>query len=211
MQPTIDGVLRSMGSDADDTMRLKAKVLAARAIRTYQPERGAGVHTWVSQQLQPLRRFKRTALQPVRVPERMQLEAFHIMQGEAEFRDKFNREPDLDELADYTKIPPRRIEGIRRGFRKVVAQGAFGEAASMPEMVQTDYSDEALDYLYRDADRIDRKIIEMKTGYGGAFEPMQPQDIAIRLNLSPVQLSRRSARLATQLDTLRNAIQSVTQ
>jgi hypothetical protein len=49
----------------------------------------------------------------------------------------------------------------------------------------------------------------MKTGDGGAHEPMLPHEIARKLNLSPVQLSRRSAKLATKLEELRTALQTV--
>ncbi len=209
LQPTIDGVLRSISTDQDRALRGKARVLAARAVKTYDPRYGAALPTWVSQQLQPLKRFKRTSLMPVRVPERIQLDALSLMQAEQEFKEKHDREPDVEELADFAKMPIRRIQAIKQTFRRVAPASAFGENPSMPEAQQTDHSDEALEYVYRDADRIDRRIIEMKTGYGGNFDPMEPSAIALRLQLSPVQLSRRSARMAAKLQELREAITQV--
>ena len=210
LEPTIQGVLRSMHGADDPAMHMQAKLLAARAVRTYDPAYGAALPTWVSQQMQPLRRFRRMNLaHPVRVPEQIQLDAFHLMQSENDLRDSLGRDPDVTELADHSKLPPRRIETIRKSFRRMPAQGAMGEAASLPTAAQTDMSDEALHYVYHDADLVDRKIIEMKTGYGGAFDPMAPGDIARRMNLSPVQLSRRSAKLALKLEELRTALQTV--
>ena len=70
------------------------------------------------------------------------------------------------------------------------------------------YSGEAMDYVYRDADYIDRKIMEMKTGYGGG-EALPPSVVAQRLNLTPTQLSRRSAKLALQIREIEDALQDV--
>lgn len=204
--PTIQGALRGMGSHDDPVMELKAKVLTSRAVRSYDPKFGAALPTWVARQMQPLRRFKRTALAPVRIPERIQMDALHVMQSEQEFRDKHQRDPDAEELADQARLSIDRIAKIKRTFRRVASQEAFGEGA--PTAPPTDFSDESLSYVYHDADKIDRRIIEMKTGYGGNFEPMPPHEIARQLNLSPVQLSRRSARLGARLEEIRNALTS---
>lgn len=207
LQPAIDGVLRSMGSADDPTTAVKAKIMATKAVRTYDPNMGAGMPTWVSQQLQPLRRFRRMERSTVRVPERIQLDALHIMKKEQEFTDKHQRDPDLEELADFAKMPIKRISEVRHRFRKVVSQTAIGDAATQFSNQQpTDFSDEALGYVYGDADRVDRAIIEMKTGYGGKHEPMEPNVIAQKLGLSPVQLSRRSARMAVRIDNIRDAL-----
>ena len=211
LSPTINGVLRSLGSDSDPAVQVKAKVLAAKAIKTYSPDYGAALHTWVSQQLQPLRRFKRTELNPVKVPEGIQLDALHLMQKENEFIEQNNREPDLEELADYSKFPVSRIQKIRTTFKPVAAQGAFGESMTSSMQPQTDFSDESLSYVYKDSDKIDRQIIEMRTGYGGKYTPMQPKEIATQLNLSPVQLARRSAKLAMRVNEIRDSLTEITE
>jgi len=210
LEPTIQGVLRSMNAAQDPALTLQARILTSRAVKSYDPTYGAALPTWVSQQLQPLRRFRRMNLaHPVHVPEKIQLDAFHLMQSENELRDSLGRDPDVEELADHSKLPVHRIAGIRKSFRRMASQSSFGENAAMPSDTQSDHSDEALHYVHHESDLIDRKILEMKTGYGGAHEPMPPHEIARKLNLSPVQLSRRSAKLATKLEELRTALQTV--
>lgn len=211
LSPTINGVLRSLGSADDPAVQVKAKVLAAKAVKSYSPEYGAGLHTWVSQQLQPLRRFKRTELNPVKVPEGIQLDALHLMQKENEFIEQNNREPDLEELADFSKFPVSRIQKIRTTFKPVASQGAFGESMTSSMQPQTDFSDESLGYVYKDADKVDRQIIEMRTGYGGKYTPMQPKEIALKLNLSPVQLARRSAKIAMRVNEIRDNLAEITE
>lgn len=207
LQPTIDYTLRSLSAGNDRLMRTKARNFAAKAVQSYDPTQGAQLHTWTSNQLMPLRRFRREVNQPIKVPERTQLDAYSLMRAETDFIEKNNREPDLEELADFSKIPVKRIEKIRRQFRRMPSQEALGDSIVQTE---SDHISEALDYIYRDADKIDRQIIEMKTGYGGKYEPMEPKDIALQLGLTPSQLSRRSAHLTMQIQETEEALREVT-
>jgi DNA-directed RNA polymerase specialized sigma subunit len=208
LQPAIDHSLRSINAGDDRLMRTKARNLAAKAITSYDPAAGAALPTWTSNQLMPLRRIRRDVQQPVKVPERTQLDAYSLMKSEQEFIEKMNREPDLEELADFSKIPVKRIEKIRRQFRRMPTAEAFGDGGFV--QTESDYANEALDYIYRDVDGIDRKIIEMKTGYGGRYDPMEPKDIAMALGLTPSQLSRRSAKIAMQIQEVEDTLRQVT-
>lgn len=207
LQPAIDYSLRSINAGDDRLMRSRARALTAKAVQSYDPSYGAALPTWTSQQLMPLRRIRREVQQPVKVPERTQLDAMSLMRAENEFMEKFNREPDVEELADWSKIPRKRIEKIRRQYRRMPSQEALGDSIVQTE---TDYTGEALDYIYRDADQIDRQIIEMKTGYGGKYDPAEPKDIALKLKLTPSQLSRRSARLAMQIQEVEDSLRQAT-
>lgn len=206
LSPTINYSLSAINASGDKLLRTKARNIAAQAVQKYDPTAGANLQTWTSNQLMQLRRIKRETQTPVKIPERTQLEAYSLARAEQEFYDKYNREPDLIELADYSKIPKKKIEKIRRTFRKIPEQGALED---MTAQTTTDWTSEALDYIYRDADAIDRKILEMKTGYGGKYEPMEPKDIAIQLSLTPSQLSRRSAKIALQIQDIESALMEV--
>ena len=207
LQPAINHSLRSLNASDDKLLQTKARNLAAKAVMNYSPEFGAALPTWTSNQLMPLHRMRRETQLPIKVPERTQLDAYTLMRAEQEFIDKKNREPDLEELADFSKIPVKRIEKIRRQFRRMPSSEVFGDGVSQSD---TDFAGEALDYIYKDADGIDRKIIEMKTGYGGKYDPMEPNAIAQQLQLTPSQLSRRSAKLTLQIQEIEEALQKVT-
>lgn len=211
LNPTIDHVLASIGAAGDRQLKSRARVLAAHAIRTFDPSQGAQLHTWVSRQLMPLRRMKRKSDSAAHVPEGIQLDAMTLMRAEQDFLDKHEREPDLIELSDHSKLPVKRIKAIRETFRPVPSEAAFTSETQdlgLPGTPNGSYSDEALDYIYRDADYIDRKILEMKTGYGGA-EMLTPAVVAQRLGLTPTQLSRRSAKLALQIQEIEEALRTV--
>lgn len=206
LSPVINYSLSSINAGADNLIKNKAKIFAADAIKKFNPNAGAALPTWVSGQLMQLKRFKREVNQPVKVPERVQLDAYTLSRAEQEFFDKHDREPDVEELSDYSKIPRKRIEKIRRSFRAMPSQGAIGEGLTQSE---TDFGAEALDYVYKDADRVDRKIIEMKTGYGGRYESMAPNKISAMLGLTPSQLTRRSIKLSLKIQEIEKNLQDI--
>lgn len=206
LSPVINYSLSSINANTDNLIKNKARLFAADAVKKFNPNAGAALPTWVSGQLMQLKRFKREVNQPVKVPERVQLDAYTLARAEREYYDKHNREPDVEELSDYSKIPRKRIEKIRRSFRAMPSQGAMGEGFTQTE---TDFGTEALDYTYKDADKIDRKIIEMKMGYGGRYEPMQPNKISALLGLTPSQLTRRSIKLSLKIQEIEKNLQDI--
>lgn len=206
LSPVINYSLSSINEGSNALIKNKAKIFAAEAVKKFNPNAGAALPTWVSGQLMQLKRFKRDVNQPVKVPERVQLDAYTLSRAEKEFYDKHNREPDVEELSDYAKMPRKRIEKIRRSFRAMPSQGAIGEGFTQTE---TDFGAEALDYAYKDADKVDRKIIEMKTGYGGRYEPMPPNKISAMLGLTPSQLTRRSIKLSLRIQEIEKNLQAI--
>ena len=206
LSPVINYNLSALNAHNDNLIKSKARLFAADAVSKYDPTQGTALPTWVSGQLMQLRRFKRQVNQPVKVPERVQLDAWTIAKGEQDFADKFDREPDVDELADHIKMPVKRISKVRMAFRTMPSQAAIGEGH---RQFESDYGSEALDYVYRDEDNRDRTRIEMKLGYGGKNDPMEPKLIALQLGLTPSQLTRRSAKLSYNIQNVERALQEV--
>lgn len=202
LNPVVHHALSSVGAQDDPALKIRARVLAAQAVKKYDPSAGANLATWTSNQLQPLRRMRREIQSPIKVPERTQLDALKLHRAEQEFYDEHNRLPDTAELADKVKLPVRRIAKIRRSFRRTPSESALG---GMPNVEEPDHTSEAMDYVYRDSDHVDRRIIELKTGYGGESQ-MEPKAIAEVLKLTPSQLSRRSARIALRIQELEEAL-----
>jgi DNA-directed RNA polymerase specialized sigma subunit len=204
LRPVINYQLANLGAADNPLLRSKARVIAAKAVETYSPDYGAALPTWVSRQLMQLRREKRKSQQVLSVPEKMQMENYQIMHAEAEFTDKHGREPDIIELSDITKLPARRIAKIREHHRATPGETAVQDTADY----DVDFSGEVIDYIYRDADYLDRKILEYKTGYGGS-KILSPLEIAAKLKISPSQVSRRASRLTLQIEKLNKALEEI--
>lgn len=212
LKPTIDYALNNVQAADDPFVRSRARIIAGQAVKSYSPEHGAGLPTWVTQQLQQLHRIRRQSQAPIKLPDRAILDAAAIHRAEAVFMDRENREPDVHELADEVDMPVKRIQEVRRLVRKTPSPEALGDLPLGSGLVESDpLADEATSYVFQGADYTDRKILEMKTGYGGKYEPLEPAIIAQRLKLTPSQLSRRSAKLAMRLHDIHSMLQEVTQ
>lgn len=208
LEPSINYAVSSIGAGDDKLVRHKARIIAGMAVERYSPEHGANLKTWVGNQLMQVRRFRRETQQPIKIPERTQLDAYTLHKSEQKFIDQYDREPDVKELADFSKLPVKRIEKIRRSQR-VMPSETVVNAIGGTEHSAPDTALEALEYIYDESDKQDRSIIEMKTGFGGKYEPMQPKDIAFKLGMTPSQLSRRSARLSYKLQQYESALDKV--
>lgn len=205
LRPTIDYQLNSLGVGNDPHMRNMATVYTAKAIDKYDPDHGTNLKTWVSHQLQPLKRLKRQTTQVLKVPERIQLDGMRLANATREFEDKHGREPDAGELAEYAKLPIRRIKQVREYDRKV---GVDSEEFASPEHTQSSFTEEALDYVYMGADHLDRKILEHRMGYGGG-EILPGNKLTSELGITHPQLSRRAARLSKKLLDLESQLEGV--
>jgi len=202
LQPTINYALSSVSGLGDPGLTAKAKLVAAEAVKTYDPEYGASLETHVSNNLKKLSRIARAHKSPIQLPERTQLDLYALHRSETEYTDKYGQEPDVTQLADYSGIPIKRIKKLRLSSLAVPSEEAGIEGEEVPN-----YYEEALDYVYQESDYRDRKIMEHKLGYGGA-KKMAGNEIAMKLNIDPAQITRRSAKLAMKVSELQEALES---
>jgi DNA-directed RNA polymerase specialized sigma subunit len=211
LKPAIGYSLAQMQAADDPYMIARARAIAGKAVKSYNPASGASLPTWVGRQLQQLHRVRRQSQGPVKMPDRAMLDNMSLMRATQSFVDKHDREPDLEELADAAAMPIKRIEAVRRTIRAIPSSSAVGEAESTsPLQARDPLLDEATEYCYKDADKLNRQILEMKTGYGGKYEPMSDKLIALHLGLQPYDLSRRSAKLALLINRTHRDLQTVT-
>jgi len=203
LRPTIDYGLAQHGAAQDPLLRAKAMSFAVDAVQKFNPTMGASLPTFLSSQLRQLSRAARQSRSPVRIPERMSIEAMKLNHARKAYFDEHGREPDTLELADFTGTPIKRIEKIRQYQVAVPSESAMGE---QPDSAP-DFDREALEYVYHDSDHLDRRVMEMKMGYAG-HPVAEPKAIAVALNLSPTQLSRRSARLAMRIKSIADTLKT---
>ena len=115
--------------------------------------------------------------------------------------EEHGREPGLEELSDRAGLSVSRINAVRKTFRKMVGEAPF--EGNLASNLETDLHSEALEALWHDSNAQDRKILELTTGFGSDKPPLpRAIDVAARLKLDPIKLSRRKTRLAAKLDEL---------
>lgn len=217
LQPTIDYTLSQYGVRGDSLIEGEARLVAARAVRKYDPTQGAGLKTYLSSQLQQLQRKIRRLREPIRIPERQTLDAAAIQRMTVEFIEEKGYEPSTGELANYSGISPERIAKLRALPRiasdasvSAAPTGADSEAGGMQEaaVYTTDWLDDAMRYVYTEAEPLDQKIFESMTGYLGA-EVLKPAELAAKLNISQSQISRRFARMMSDLQDIEKELGDV--
>jgi DNA-directed RNA polymerase specialized sigma subunit len=195
VKPIVNYKLGSMGLADNPAMARQADLIAAEAVRSYDPKSGAVLTSWVQTNMQSMNRHARMNRGPVKVPDRIALDAWTIEKAYRELTDELGDEPDVKTLSDRLKMPVARIAKVRRA---TLATATDDQAFNTPDGAVEDYLPDAVQYVYDDSDRTDKKLLEWTTGYGGS-KVLPKNEIAVRLKMSPSMVSRRTERIAGKL------------
>jgi len=208
VQPIIDTALSSyVGPTASSSLKTRAKLMSLKALQNFDPARG-NVKTHLLSQLQSLRRLSAQEQNIISIPEQVGLDFQKLTAAEEELRDKFSRDPNDDEIADFTGLSPRRISKIRT-FHKPIAEGSTvietaddyadsgGVVSNIPG--QTNAQDAWMDFVYGDLTPTNKLIMDMTLGRNGRRKA-SVQEIARKLNITPGAVSQRAAKIQEMLN-----------
>lgn len=202
----IDGTVNNMVGKVSPVVQTRAYLLAAEAVKKYDPSKKVPLRNWIAQGIQPIHRVAKKATEIIGVPEALRREAAHLAKSKAELQERLMRDPSPDELADHSGIPVKKQNRISKGALWVRAEGTAGTAGEgedgedfSPAVSSKDPVVEIHDYVYSDLDDIDKVVFRHRLGYGGA-ERLPNQDIAKRLNLTPAAVTHRANRIQKLLE-----------
>jgi DNA-directed RNA polymerase specialized sigma subunit len=203
VQPTIRSAVKSHAG-GDPAMMGYARLLATKAIRKYDPSRGAKLTTYLHTQLQPLQRRFLQRSNMTSAPQRVQIERFRLSQAEDEHRQVYGREPSEQEIADKLGVNMKRLRHIRSFGRGAVPESTLTDpegGLQLPGVDRTDPEQIWIEYIHHDLNPIDRRILEWKTGMNG--ETLGTSAIARKLGITPGAVTQRAARISRALDRAR--------
>ena len=203
LHPLITYQAAAYGGAESPHIRHQAKLIAADAVRSFDPSSGTKLTTWVQSNLRGLARYRRETGSPVKIPERAQLDAWHIEKARRRYIDEKGDEPDMRQLADAANMPVKRLADVAALTRPLGSDDTPVSGSTV-----TDHLGEALGYVYGQSDKTDRLIIEHLTGYGGR-PVLQKQQIAAKLGVSPAMVTRRSERLGQKIQEFDKDIANV--
>ena len=186
-------------------LRGKARRLAIDAVRSYKPEEGAQLRSWVTTQLQPLSRYS-NKLKPLKIPEVAARQAAELHRLDRELSNELGYAPTEGELADHSGLSIKRIKNIRAMARPVVSEGSMqlpgDEDTNMSPAVDTVRNLSGVeDAVYDNLGIRDKQIFDMKTGKHGK-RVLSNQEIAARMGVTPALISQRSQYIAQQIQTV---------
>lgn len=203
-QPAIDqAVFSAAGRQASPNVHSRARILAAKALDSYDPQRGT-LKTHLLSQLRSLQRAVGQEQQIIAIPEQFALDRAGLRRSADTLAEQLGREPSTAELADHTGLSLRRIGHLRR-YRPPTASGSIldeaGEvyepAAQLPGAAAQE--DAWMELVYHDAGPSDQLILEHTLGLHG--QPiLENQALAAKLGVSPGAVSQRKAKLQGLLD-----------
>ena len=181
----------------------KARALAVKAVRSYDPASGAQLRSWVTTNLQPLSRYGQR-LRAVHAPEVAIRQSAHVNRVRQELSDEYGRDPSDTELADAVGISRKRLKSLRTLVRPQVAEGTIAtpededSTAGVPAVIMPHRMSVVEDMVYEALSPRDRSIFDWKTGRHGRGM-LANQDIATRLGVTPALISQRSQAIADQI------------
>lgn len=207
LEPTIASAVRQYaGKDAPPTVQQRARILAARAVRSYDPTRGANLNTHVHNQLRRIQRMAPSISDPLAPNERFRRQQMEISSAMAHIEDTLGREPTDEEVAEATGLPAKRVTKVRNRMRARIPISVYEDASDdedgAPDIIGSERTpyDEWIDAVYDDLGPVDRLIMMYRTGYRGA-DILDNNTIAQRLKLSPSAVSQRVRRIQSRLDS----------
>lgn len=200
LDPTINSEIQRF-SGPKPLLRSRARALAVKAVRSYDPAGGARLRSWVVTQLQPLSRYN-NSLKPVYVPEDAARKSYAVAKARDEFVDEHGRDPTDEELADVVGISVARLRKVQKMTPAVVNEpkDAVDEDDTAPDyaLYHTNPVRAATDAVYGGLDDRDRRIFDLRTGSHGQAA-MSGQDIASLLKVSPAFVTQRANAIASRI------------
>lgn len=199
-EQAISRSIQSYAPGSSPAVKSKAKILTARAIRSYDPDKGTKFQTYLHGQLRPLQR-EANSYHTVSTPEKIRFDLSKLNKLHNEFVDENGREPNDDELADFTNLSKKRIAHIRKYDRSLIGEASFEgdeeSASSLPAVKQPE--DIWKDFVYSELSDKDKLIFDLRTGNNerGVREPVSK--IAKKLGVSASAVSQRLAKIADRM------------
>jgi len=180
-------------------LEAKARLLAAEALKTYDPNRGASIGTHVTSRLRKLSRSVYPYQNVARLPENKQLLYNTFMVANNELLDDLGRDPTVDELADHLKWPSKRVQDFHKsyGVRELV-ESAGATADFQAHQAPSSGGATMVDMFYHGLSKEDQDLFKDITGYGGAKELSNSQ-LCMKYKITQGQLSYKRRKLVDGL------------
>jgi hypothetical protein len=179
----------------------RARLLAMESLHKYDGR--SSLYTFLSGQLQPLKREAATMRVGVKIPRNLVNEQSSLKRAEADLEDHLGRLPSIAELADYTGFPTNKIEELNRMHLPMIAEkettGSDGDTyTSSDQGVQRD---DGLwtQAVYYDLNPSNQIIMEHSLGLFGK-PVLSNQEIARKLRITPGAVSQRKAVIQRKLN-----------
>lgn len=167
------------------------------AMKSYNPNKGAGLNTWLGRHFLKGGRFVRTYQNIGKIPEGQIRLITPYKQAKSDLFDELGHEPDTRSIADRLGEPVNKIAQLEREMsRKDLASSGFAED---PVTVVAPKELEAFKLVQYGLTPEERTVYEYTFGVNGKAQ-LRPGEIAKKAKLTPTKVSRIRNRLRVKIE-----------
>ena len=200
LRPLVESEVQKFVSTSAPPSVLRAEAFrhAARALRTYDPDKGVQLSTWTGQNLRKLSRFAAKFQSAGSIPEarRRQIHTFKRIQSD--LSGTAGREPSAQELGVALGWPVSEVARMRRELRGEVLDTVDPVLQELGGQHDADV-DVALRYVYPGLPSQDKLVFEHTFGYGGQPTLKTNAEIAAKVGVSETSVRNIKKRIGEQL------------
>tara|TARA_Y100000310_G_scaffold261924_2_gene271463 strand:+ start:1390 stop:2358 length:969 start_codon:yes stop_codon:yes gene_type:complete len=205
LKPQIQKSISALIGETSPAIETKAKLLTIKAIKTFDPEGGSMLTSWVYTQLQPLRRYNQQS-KPVPVSERVRRRLAELNNFEEQFEENHGRPPSDSEVSDALGWSKKALEQLRKSQKSTTSyestipgEETDGTTRGDTVALEEDKTTEIIELFYESLSPMEQSIIEFKLGLWGKPK-LSNTEIASKLGISPARVSQIANRIADDLE-----------
>ncbi|MFA7710493.1 MAG: hypothetical protein WCY30_05265 [Candidatus Neomarinimicrobiota bacterium] len=181
-------------------IRTEAERLALGAFRTYNPSMGASLATHVNNNLLKLYGFVARYSDIAKVPEKRYSGVRRFNDAERILREKFKREPNAAEIADYLQIPVSEVGRYRQEGVQILSGSGISDFSNIDVGSDSLLKKYALSAVYFDLEPEEKIVYEYVYGMAGKKQTGSTGEIATKTGMSPSKISRLKKKIADKIE-----------
>lgn len=168
---------------------------AIEAFDSYDPNRGASLHTHVNWQMMKGRRFVTTYSNVGRIPESRAYKVGEFINARSDLQDRLKRDPTAHELADKLKWPVKHVTSMQQEVRREVPTSVLA-ADSVADKPSREA--EVLRLIQYELNPEELLVLEYTYGVNGKRK-LRPGEIATKMKIPASKVSRMKLSIATKM------------
>lgn len=195
VQPLIKHQITKMnpGNMPRSALEARATSIVIDSLPKFNPEKSQ-LNTFLTWQLKQLNRYVYKHQNIAKIPESRIVNIGTISRAKEELKTKFGREPSLEDIADYVKLPLSEVRLLDKELRKDISADF-----NKQDMFKSTTDDiDAIYTIWADSTGNDRAVIEYLYGLNGKPKLSLPE-IANKLNITSVRLSQIKNKLGKKV------------
>lgn len=201
VEPYLSAVVRDYNGPKP-LLLSRARSMVPDLVRKFDPSK-ASLRTWIDRGMQPLSRYAQR-LRPIHMSEAVARQAAEVNSRRMELADQLLRDPDDNELAEYTGISVDRLKKLRAKAPATVAESSFSDLSGeqiLPATQTISHMSEAADIVRESMTPAERQVYDGRTTGG-----LGVAQLAKSLRTSPASISQTAAGLADRINKVDHAL-----